>query len=272
MSHNPLQKGITDYLYPDISDALTYKLIAQNSPYPDYWYQSELFVLKIVRQQIIDRFKGNHISLLDAGCGFGRLVPEFHDLFNEITAIEPDEVRFKYAKKLIDKQGIYEKVRYFNVSIEQFKPDHTYDVILCSHVIQHVHTNVYLTILGKLISMLSEGGLLVILTNHSRSSADYFVKGSTEKGRYIETRISESQFNSLTQNNEGILPIRFFSMNGLKKTLSMLEAPVIKTRNFHILGNYYGLDKIIFRDRLVNGIPWLKTKVGRDMMLLAAKL
>ena len=91
------------YQYPDKDDALTAQMI--NSEYDAaYWEKSEEAVL----QKAIDALNALHAkhdskSLLDLGCGKGRLIKTFSHHVDKIVAIEPDKSRFQEADLLVDR-------------------------------------------------------------------------------------------------------------------------------------------------------------------------
>jgi len=257
-----------NYVYPDVQDALTISFIDKFSPYPDYWEKSEQFVLKTAKKLVQKHIKKQGSSFLDAGCGSGRLILEFQQYFDKILAIEPDIQRFTEMEKLLEDRNLSNKVLFESKTIEQIDASLKFDVILCSHVFQHVHTSNLPNILVKLKNHLKPQGLMIILTCHSKKNYDFFTKEYLKNKELIETTISEEEFNSIVQNDQNILPHCYFSMKKLIQTCSDLKLKTIESKSFHILDSLFGLDKFIFRDRLFNSSAVLKTRFGKDMMLV----
>src|SRR3972149_8529176 len=130
------------YFYPDKNDALISKFITEKQPFEGYWAKSEKFVLERMRTLVRTHTENrNDAVFLDAGCGTGRLLSEFQEFFKKIVAIDPDRPALEAAKETSRERSISEKVIFQNASIEKFEwQKRSIDVILCSHVLQHVHT------------------------------------------------------------------------------------------------------------------------------------
>ena len=125
------------YMYPDPNDSLTISLINKHEPSPGYWAKSERFVLNHVKNLFEKQFLNKNATLLDAGCGDGRLLFEFEKYFKKIIAIEPDQKRLEKAKNAFNS----DKADFINTGIETFSYKSKFDAIVCSHVIQHVETD-----------------------------------------------------------------------------------------------------------------------------------
>src|SRR5687768_9410662 len=95
------------YSYPDTGDKMIGEYIGDTEPWPGCWEESEQWVLKTVRRHIgALRSAAKSLRLLDAGCGTGRLLLQFQDLFQEIVGIDPDKSRLAETKKNIGESGI----------------------------------------------------------------------------------------------------------------------------------------------------------------------
>ena len=138
-----------EYVYPDLRDQLTIALINEIEPFKDYWYESEQNILCTMKDCIEKYIKNKDSWFLDAGCGNGRILKEFEDHYSHILAIDPDANRLKSAEDNVKNQKISEKVIFRPVSIENLDTEKKFDVIICSHILQHVHTNSIPAILDK---------------------------------------------------------------------------------------------------------------------------
>jgi 2-polyprenyl-3-methyl-5-hydroxy-6-metoxy-1,4-benzoquinol methylase len=256
------------YTYPDLKDEITAVFIGINEPYEGYWAESENYVLNIMKKHIEQNDKSEKKSLLDAGCGEGRLIPDFSKYFDYMLAIDPDKSRLSIAKETIQNLGISDKVHFDDTPIQELEEQEKFDVILCSHVLQHVHLDLVPKIIDKLKRILKESGLLFILTCHSTTGNDYFVKEFFDGPNFVEEIIDEKEFNSLVY---GInqLPIHLFSRKGIEETLAKSDLEIIDYKVFHILEKDLGTSNISERDLLINQSPDLQDKYGRDVFVAA---
>ncbi len=261
--------NIKNYIYPDVDDALTIYLINKLEPFKGYWEKSERYVLNIFKKYIQNKIQKENSYFLDAGCGDGRLLSEFEGFFDNIVAIDPDIKRLQMAEETLKKQGSFSKISFKPIAIGQIDDNQKFDVILCGHVIQHVSADNAQLILKKLKSLLKKNGLLAIMTSHSGSIQDKYQKSYFINSEIVEEIISKDEFNSLIYNNNRVLPIHFFSSRNIAQTLKNLNLKILEIKSFHILSNLYGLDCLIFRDRLLNFCTFLKKRVGRDILILA---
>ncbi|MFX0199306.1 MAG: class I SAM-dependent methyltransferase [Candidatus Hodarchaeota archaeon] len=257
------------YSYPDENDALTTKFIATKQPFEGYWDKSEKLVLermkKLIRTYTVNK---SNTYFLDAGCGTGRLLPKFESNFDKILAVDPDEDLLQVAKDTAEKFGLLKKVIFQNIPIEKIDLEkESVDVILCSHVLQHVHTEAVGNILAKFEHLLKNYGLVFITTCHSRKDHDFYTKMYHKNHRVIEENIDETEFNSLIHNEKNILPIHFFSRKRIFSVLNSFHFEILDFKSFHILNKIPFVDHIVLRDKLINSISLLQRKLGRDMFI-----
>jgi 2-polyprenyl-3-methyl-5-hydroxy-6-metoxy-1,4-benzoquinol methylase len=262
-----------EYVYPDIDDKITNTLIKESEPFPSYWKRSEEDVLKIIKDKIEKHLSRSEDSwLLDAGCGTGRLLPEIQTYFSNILALDPDPLQIDKAKKIAKNRGLADKVVFKVTSAEQLDwKEESFDVILSSHIIQHVHTEIIPKILRKFHKVLKPDGLLFIMTTHSRKDRGYYVKAVLKGSKSIEQKIGKEEFNSLIINDQNILPIHFFSVKNLQNILKNSGFILIQYRSYHILSKSSFFAGERNRDELVNTSDSLKSKFGRDILLICQK-
>jgi len=255
-----------EYQYPDPEDRMTAQNIRRIELYPGYWKESEKNVLNIVKK-IIGPGTGQR-RFLDAGCGEGRLIPFFADQFNEIVAIDPDQERLRVAVELVCDLGLSRKTQIKQVAIEDFEDNNKFDFILCSHVLQHVHTASVPVIIKKLRNLVKEDGLLCITTCHSTKNEGYFVKNFLKKSQHLSEAITKDEFNLLINSGES-LPVHFFQSNELDKLLSSNELKVIEFRVFHLETGLQGVKNNEKMDEAANSNSDLQKMFGWDMMIAA---
>lgn len=251
---------MSEYEYPDTDDRLTVRMIEEKEPYEGYWERSEEEVFSHAENFLT----GEEISMLDIGCGDGRLFERFKTQVDEIKGLEPDPGRIEKAKDRdtdMDVDLVSEGFLEADLQSE-------FDLIVCSHVLQHVETRNLERFAEKLYSKLEEEGILVITTSHSTLRDDIFLKSYLEDDVLIEERISEREFNSLITNDENILPVHLFTLDSLRSLLDRFDFK--STKVFHNLHRQTFLDTLVFRDRWAN-LPLLKRKMGRDVLVVAEK-
>lgn len=261
------------YFYPDTNDQITVVLIKQKEPFTGYWEKSEENVLKLIENTIQIHIADSPNSwLLDSGCGTGRLLPKFQKNFGHILAIDPDSTQIERAKQLVQECGFSDKVVFQTASVEELEwKEGSIDVILCSHILQHVNTETVHRILQKFSHVLKKEGLLFIMTTHSKQGNDYYVKEYLQGSEFVEQRINQAEFNSLVKNDRQILPIHFFSIKNFSGILNDSGFRLLDFRVFHILRKSGILDRIADRDRVANAVSFLKARSGRDMLVIAQK-
>ena len=216
-----MQEETMNYQYPDIDDRLTMQLI-EGEYESSYWEASEKNVLGKAFNVIKGMPKKDDIKkLLDLGCGKGRLIPGFIEVVDEITAVEPDESRFASAAEEGEKVGRKSgrHIEVLNGDISAVPDDRIFDVVLSSHVLQHITRNMAREMFRSISSRLEEGGLVILTTTHTSGDEDRFFCETAVDGIRNEREITGEEFDSLF-GREGILPVRIFSE---KSILSMAE-------------------------------------------------
>ena len=72
------------------------------------------------------------------------------------------------------------------------------------------------------------------------------------------------------ENPQGVLPIRFFAFKTLERALHDAGLQVVDYYVYHCCENSFGdLEKFCFRDTIVNCVPQLKERFGRDITVVA---
>lgn len=133
---------MSKFSYSDHEDKLTNLLITQNYD-SAYWGRSEDRVLAEGKAYISEKFGHGRLKslhMLDLGCGMGRLIPEFAEMFCDVTALEPDDERCGEARKLVESAPVANaKVFHgvLNEYLSEQKDPPCFDVVLCSHIFQH---------------------------------------------------------------------------------------------------------------------------------------
>ncbi len=265
-----MRQNSGEYSYPDGGDRLTVELIRTREPFEGYWEASERLVLELALAELSHAVAGVAFPrMLDAGAGYGRSLALFEPLFRQITVVEPDRDRLAGAEDAATAGGCGGKVRFVHGKAEDHEAGEPYAFVLCSYVLQHVHTDSVVPMLRRFAELLSPGGRLLIFASHSTKGRDYFVESGLRGGELYEREIDRARFNRLMNNREGLLPIRFLTRRSMEEMLAEAGLSALQFRCFHVLDRRQGLPAGIERDDYVNASAARQAEFGRDMYLMA---
>lgn len=216
------------YTYPDHNDLLTIQLIMSVSE-GDYWGESEDVVLKTAFDTI-----GEYDSprMLDNGCGMGRLFPVFAPYVKSIFALEPDSQRYAVAVESAAALKDFD-ITVVNNDSSALTPDQQFDVVLSSHVLQHIPESVADSMIADMAEHTAPGGCIIVTTTHTdkpedRLTIEYFV----DDKRVCED-VSEDVFEE-SFSKDGILPVRLFADRSVEKLFAKHGFDkVCATRYYH---------------------------------------
>lgn len=260
----------SDYTYPDTKDCCV-DIAVRYEPYSGYWEQSEIIILEHASKRLaVSNATCQQRSIFDAGCGDGRLLKHFAPLFGSIVAIDPDPVRLGKAAETAKREGFACKSTFENVSLEEYSTAQRYDFVLCSHVIEHVHTFSLGKILESLGQLLLKKGVLLITTSHSRNRDEHFTKITLHNGAHREEVISEATFNNLAteksfRSDTIVLPIHKLTRKALYRMLNRVGVKIDVFKVYHELDDFGDLDNHFHRDWFINLHRRLQDRYGHDM-------
>lgn len=136
----------------------------------------------------------SRVRALDVGAGQGRLLPALAAAALAVVGIEPDARRAHLAAGVADRLG--DRVEVLVTDALGFQPDAPFDLVVCSHVIQHLPARDRTGLVQALGRLCADGG--AVLTTHSctgREAAAFFVSGIDETtGRASTTAVDRSAF------------------------------------------------------------------------------
>lgn len=219
----------TNFVYPDVNDATTVAYISKES----LWDKDESDVLSYAISFVK---KGN--VFVDAGCGFGRLIPEFAQYFDKVIGIEPDLQRITKAKQAVTLAKLSTKVEFIHLPVEEVTIQDVADLVLSSHIIQHISAHSASSVLVKMANMLKHNGLLILTTSNSPSKSDRFVKCYVRSGEVVEEEIADQAFENLIGKGDGVLPVHQFATKSLYSLLEHSGFTVIGQQLFHKNASY----------------------------------
>lgn len=226
------------YTYPDENDRLTCELIEKEFD-GEYWGKSEELVLsqalkEAMRLYSVRNKEGKTVQLLDLGCGMGRLFQHFTAVSDGITGVEPDAERFAEAEKegrrVADETGIPIHVIHGDAAV--LPKEKQYDIIVSSHVMQHITCQMAEELMQTMAEKLCPGGLLVLTTTYTDAGEDQFSRESWKDGRRWSQPVSREEFDSLF-GGEGVLPVRMFSLQSLYALAESAGLEVLQFARYH---------------------------------------
>lgn len=207
------------YTYPDKGDKLTCQLIDEFDS--RYWGESETAVFSAafdaVQKLRNERLTGcfDKIRLLDLGCGMGRLIGVFLPHVDEIVAAEPDAGRFAAAKVAGTAASLRHGKSVKVVNGDASAVEGTYDIVLSSHVMQHIPTWMAAELMRAMANFVEPGGLLIMTTTHTAEGEDLFFREEWQGKKRLSTAIDMNRFNE-AYTEDGVLPVRMFAPETIK--------------------------------------------------------
>ena len=140
--------------------------------YSDYDYKSEFWTnqnrnyehkleIKVVRN-LLKKYVKNKLIILDAGCGFGRMSPSYHDLFKQFILVD-------YAENLLTQARItlksVQNVDYYQQSLYNLNLNTRTSAIISIRTLHHLN-NIEL-LFQQFYNALDKDGILILdIPNH----------------------------------------------------------------------------------------------------------
>ena len=184
----------------------------------DYWWYKGLH--ELVLKTIKNYSSNNNISILDAGCGTGRMM-ELLNKFGEVSGIDYSEDAVRFSKK----RGL-KNVKMIDLN-NWNKNEKSYDIVVCLDVLYHSGIKDDIEIIRKFYSALNNKGILILNNpafNILRRHHDLVV---STKRRYrkngLVKKIKDIGFNIRTATYR--LPYLFIIIIIIKKLLPKISSP-----------------------------------------------
>ena len=185
-------------------------------------------------------------SVLDVGCGIGTYTSTpLAYLPVSITAIDSDKKTVDYASE----RNQHENLEFLCACGEYFDDDEQYDLIVCSHILEH--TPVPIVLLGNMKRLLKDDGVLVLAIPNGYGVFELqnciprlLLKTAWGK-RLITKMLGNKAKDTLNMDSPHI---HFFTVDKIKKLLKLSGWQIINQVNDEFLGG------IVF-DRIFAKLP-----------------
>lgn len=215
------------YSYPDQDDKLTAELIKSDIG-NNNWAISEKLALNWAIDYIEKMPRPRR--MLDLGCGVGRLFSIFDRHVNEILGLEPDLDRYKEALKAscLNVGSVIVK----NGDISVLNDSDKFDIILCSHVIQHLDNQTLDNMIRQIDKHSKLGSILIIATTFCSADHDILTLERWYDGNRRVKQVDKTEFENAFS-DPSILPVRLFSRGTIEDRLRGAGYRVEGIRLYH---------------------------------------
>jgi SAM-dependent methyltransferase len=254
------------YQYPDTGDQLIFSFSAMKEPYPGYWDTSEEGALRRAADRVAQLVPPREQArALDAGCGWGRLIPWAARFAHDVTAADADRRRLALAREREIPAGT--EVRFQHAPITEITGG-PFDVIVCSHVVQHVPTGMVRPILQRLGELSNPGALLVLSFSRAPVGSESYGLACLDQddAHTIRTVDRPAYDEAATRSDSRFLPVRFID----PETLAADAVATGWQRRwdwvYHAIDDLGIIDAYTDRDEMMNDVPSLRRYLGTDMM------
>ena len=210
------------YTYADSNDQITSNYIRDNFT-EEYWNKSEVNALN----HIFDYVDEDKCSMLDLGCGMGRLFSHFTNHVSSITGVEPDYSRYTEA---LEEAKSYNNVTVLNGTIENVLSNQ-YDLVFISHVLQHIPREKVHDIISSVQKVLKPNGILALTTTYTEDEDNVF--GIYREDNQSTVMDLEERNLESGESNEYGFYVRNYSFQTIQKLLENAGFIIEKVFGFH---------------------------------------
>lgn len=256
------------YSYPDPTDDITAAMISGVVDGTDYWQLSEQQALTVA-DRALSRWVGDHRVrvAVDVGTGLGRLLPWLATRAERVVATDPDGRRLAVAVQAAEhlENVEFSELDAVNSSVA--------DLILCSHVLQHVPIATQDALLVNVSRVATDRAALVLSYTHATAGERYVIERINGAQHHAE-EVDETTFNEYatrpwTTSGEIFLPVRYVDSSDVERALKRCGWYELLRWEHHI--DVVDIEPTISDDLIVNArvhdIPFR----GRDVMSVFRK-
>lgn len=205
---------MSEFKYADHNDELTGLLISQN--YDEaYWGRSEARLLAAARAYISGKFghEGQkQLRMLDLGCGMGRLIPEFAAEYREVVGLEPDGERCRMAQDFLAGRKVSNAWAWqgsLGDYLDQADPAPGFDVVLCSHIFQHISHETFFGILEDLKRATAKNAVFIFTTTFTEGENNEYTTESFQASDRVSDVTDREGFEAAVREGKRLPVCRF---------------------------------------------------------------
>jgi len=218
---------LANYNYPDRNDKLTIELISKGYD-GKYWGESEKNVLNYALSYVESLEKRE--KMLDLGCAGGRLFETFLPLVGHIDGIEPDPERCAAGMETAKKFPGRVTVRNGDISI--LAPDDSYDVMLISHILQHIPDSSIYYMLRRAKEAVRDDGLLIVTTTYTDKDETVYTKEYWQDGKRMCEEVEPEDFDDVFKEKD-TLPVRLFAEKHITELFDSYGFKLVGRKFYH---------------------------------------
>src|SRR4051794_17898257 len=163
--------------YPDAEDRIPATVVLREGDVSDEDWRARDEQLIHRAAQLRD---GPIRSALDAGAGRGRLTGAIAAVAGDVVSLEPDPLRAAAARAEIGRHPA--AIRVERCALASYEAPCSFDLVVCSHVVQHLSYRAQERAVRALRRLTCDGGVLVLMA----------VTTDAGQGALYETRLSGS--------------------------------------------------------------------------------
>ncbi len=231
---------MSEFKYADRNDELTGSLISQNYD-PAYWARSEERVLNAAKAYVSEKFgfEGQKaLRMLDLGCGMGRLIPGFAAKYREVVGLEPDGERCRLAGEFLAGAKV-SNASVWQGSLGEYleRVDHEpgFNVVLCSHIFQHISHETFFGILEDLKRAAAKRAVLIFTTTFTEGENNEYTTESFQASDRVSAVTDREGFEAAVREGDR-LPVCRFARPWLEARLREHGLWVRKFSRYHFFG------------------------------------
>jgi len=109
------------------------------------------------------------LNILEVGCGNGNICYQLAYEGHHVKGIDLDEASIAYANAHFKNENLEYEVK----AAEELINGHTYDVIICSEVLEHLYDPI--SVLRTITRLLADNGILIVTTPNGVGPRELFV-------------------------------------------------------------------------------------------------
>ena len=277
---------MAEFKYSDGGDKLTAQLIGGEFD-GEYWGRSEERVLRRAKDFLRERFgpeKLKTLSMLDLGCGMGRLIPEFAALVGSVTGLEPDAERCAQAQRFLRSRGV-QNARAVHADLGGYlasQPETPrFDAVLCSHIFQHFSHATFAGILEDLRRCTGPETVFIFTTTFTQAGENLYTYERFENGARAVTATDLAGFEKAVAEPD-TLAVCLFSRSWMTDFLKDAGLQVKEFAAYHFQGEHDAEkdpacnadpEKLLLaRDAFYLCLPFENAPQGQHVPLAAGKL